>query len=340
MPLCPSPVSAKPPFVAPTCLADPVRDRFRMVFDGVSQVMLPFCFGEQTVGGVLMDASSAAGREMLDVPEAAGFLAAVLNSSVSRMIELERAERSRQVLASANLRLQDRAFERSESRTLATIAELAAGAAHEMNTPLAVISGRAQLLAGQVGDSQQRSELETIDDHAKRCSRIISDLVEFAKPAAPKPRLVTLKTWFADARDRWVADHPLLVDRLMIDVADATPTVWCDGDQLAGILDAIVANAAAAVSSQNGVVQINSACGASDDMVVMSIADDGCGMSGEVLTHACDPFYSHRPAGRGRGLGLSTARRLAENNGGLLRIESQEEVGTTVYVELPARAPG
>jgi len=331
--------SARRAFIEPNRLADPVRDRFRMVFGSASQVMLPFYSGGQTVGGVLINATSAVGQQMLEAAEARGFLVSVLDSSVSRMIERERADRSRRALALANLTLQDRMFERHESRMLAAIAELAAGAAHEMNTPLAVISGRAQLLAAKVEDSQQRSELVTIDDHAKQCSQIISDLVEFAKPASPKSGLVTLKTWFAVARERWLQDHPWLRGRLTTSVADATPTVWCDGDQLASILDAIVANAAAAVSSKNGMVQINSAFGASDEIVVMSIADDGCGMSDEVFAHACDPFYSHRTAGRGRGMGLSTARRLAELNSGRLYIESQERVGTTVYVELPARAP-
>ena len=69
------------------------------------------------------------------------------------------------------------------------------------------------------------------------------------------------------------------------------------------------------------------------------IEDNGCGMSGEVLERAVDPFFSSRPAGRGRGLGLSRAYRLAELNGGRLWLESTPNVGTKVTLELPARPP-
>jgi signal transduction histidine kinase len=73
--------------------------------------------------------------------------------------------------------------------------------------------------------------------------------------------------------------------------------------------------------------------------VRLEIGDNGPGMTRDVLEHAFDPFFSSRPAGRGRGLGLSRAYRLVEINGGKLWLESIPQKGTTVFIELPARAP-
>ena len=73
-----------------------------------------------------------------------------------------------------------------------------------------------------------------------------------------------------------------------------------------------------------------------DERIVVKIHDIGCGMTPEVSERAMDPFFSHRSAGRGRGLGLSRAVRYAEINGGRIRLSSSLNQGTTVIVELPA----
>ena len=86
-------------------------------------------------------------------------------------------------------------------------------------------------------------------------------------------------------------------------------------------------------------MKVNSPSRTSDETVRILIEDNGIGMSRDVLEHAVDPFFSSRPAGRGRGLGLSQAARLAEINGGRLWLESILGTGTTVTVELPTHPP-
>ena len=80
-------------------------------------------------------------------------------------------------------------------------------------------------------------------------------------------------------------------------------------------------------------------CGrqAADDMVVIAVRDNGCGMSPEVLKKAFDPFYSHRAAGRGRGMGLPQAWRMVELNGGRIWFDSSVGAGTTAWLSLPCR---
>ncbi len=126
---------------------------------------------------------------------------------------------------------------------------------------------------------------------------------------------------------------------MTLSAADAEATVYADPDQLREILDAVITNAVEAGESETLRVQVNSPSRLTDETVRIVIEDNGVGMSPDVLDHAFDPFFSHRPAGRGRGLGLSRAYRLADINGGRLWIESTRNVGTTVTIELPARAP-
>jgi signal transduction histidine kinase len=137
----------------------------------------------------------------------------------------------------------------------------------------------------------------------------------------------------------WRGSLGLGDEQLTLDLADARATVYADGNQLREMIDAVLTNAVEATDPETARLQINSPSRASDETVRIVVKDNGVGMTPEVLEHALDPFFSHRPAGRGRGLGLSRAYRLAEIHGGRLWLESTPNVGTTVTLELPARAP-
>jgi len=167
----------------------------------------------------------------------------------------------------------------------------------------------------------------------------VLDLMSFAKPEPPQPILQPMATVFEQLLQYWGEASSLPADRLCAGECDAGLTVFVDTEQLREILVATLANAIGACDPQTGCVQVNSPSRASDETVRIVVADNGAGMSPEVLEHAFDPFYSNRPAGRGRGLGLSRAYRLAEINGGRLWIDSTPNVGTTVTIELPSRAP-
>jgi len=126
-------------------------------------------------------------------------------------------------------------------------------------------------------------------------------------------------------------------ERITVSVADSDTTIFADPIHVRDILDAVIRNAVEAGGADSVHVQINSLSRQSDETVRIVVEDDGPGMSRSVLARALDPFFSHRPAGRGRGLGLSRAYRLAEINHGRLRIDSVPDHGTKVTIELPAR---
>jgi len=228
------------------------------------------------------------------------------------------------------------------SESLERVANLAAGAAHEINNPLAIIAGRAQMLRADAQDERDHSNLDLIIAQARRAGDIVSQLMDYAKPPAPRPVSVGLLDWAKRLRQHWHRESGLALEQIQIDIDCPELTVFVDERQLWNACGAIIANAIDALSlDEHGAnefanIQINSPSTRTDDTIVMAIRDNGRGMSPDVREHALDPFFSHRAAGRGRGLGLSLAARTIEINGGRLWIESAEGEGTVVYLSLPS----
>lgn len=324
-------LAAPPPCVRPLC------ERFHEFFGDDPLWMLSFVHANTCVGGVMVstkqeqvDRHNVAEAELEALSQAFGLAAA---TAITRAA----AQRLNEELAEVNRRLHDAQAELLRTRSLTMIAEMAAGAAHELNNPLAVISGRAQLLVRQCPDDTQRRALEIIQQHCTRATEIVTELMEFAKPDPPRPVNVPLAPWAEDLRRKWLERSSLRPDRFVLEISDPGVTVRVDPSQLNLVFEAIISNALDATAGRGDArVVINSASTTSDDTVVVAVEDNGVGMEPDVLEHALDPFFSHRPAGRGRGLGLSRAARLVETNGGRLWLDSAPGQGTTVFVELPS----
>jgi len=223
------------------------------------------------------------------------------------------------------------------SRSVSMISEVAAGAAHEINNPLAVISGRAQMELARADDPKLTKSLQSIVEQADRTSGIIMELVAFAKPAKPDPCLRRLDELLVPDLQHWQARSALISHQMRVGFLDPELSVMVDKDDFLHIIDALLENALSAMDSKSAVLQINSPSRPSDEQTRIVIEDNGVGMDARVLAHAVTPFFSNRTAGRGRGLGLSRAYGLAEVNGGTLWLESSPNVGTRAIVALPAR---
>jgi len=207
-----------------------------------------------------------------------------------------------------------------------------------LNNPLAVISGRAQMAKGLMHDPEPLRALEIVEEQCNRATAIVRDLMRFAKPETPNPESIRVREGLERLCQYWRKRFQLSSDRLCAHVADQSAAIFVDPVQWGEALTEIIANAVFACRPDNTRIQINSESRRSDDTIRITIEDNGTGMSNEVLVHAADPFFSNRPAGRGRGLGLSLAVRLIEINGGTLRLDSIRGTGTSVTIELPSRA--
>jgi len=214
---------------------------------------------------------------------------------------------------------------------------MAAGAAHEINNPLAIISGRAQQLAMDEKDPARRETLQAIVHQAGRASDIIGELREFASPARPEWQVVDpvalAEGVAADLRER--IRKP--VANLQVEAAADCPAIRVDPEQVADALGEVVQNAIDACTQEQAIT-LSVQVPAGRQAVRFVVADKGPGMSAKTRQRALDPFYSGREAGRRRGLGLPRAYRTVQANGGQMALESVPGQGTTVRMTFRAFA--
>ena len=219
------------------------------------------------------------------------------------------------------------------SARLEAMRELAYGAGHEINNPLANIAARAQALLYGEHDPERQRRLATIVDQAFRARDMIGGLMVFARP--PKPNRVEvnlvelLRSVLASMEPR-AEKHGV---RLTLNVSSDKDCVFVDRGQIEDSLRGILSNAIEAIP-HGGTVSIESVR-SHQGSFLLTVRDNGIGMDSETMARMFDPFFSGREAGRGIGLGLSKAFRLIEGNGGRLSIESRVQQGTIVSVHLP-----
>lgn len=281
------------------------------------------------------DSSSSLDRQLLHVLTstwAAAIHGAALQDASRRMAEhLAASNRS---LAEAQQRL-------AETESLARLGEMAAGAAHEMNNPLTVISGRAQLLASKLADSDAHAAAEAIVDASRHLSDLITALRLLSDPPTPDRRPVridgVIQEAIAQARQRTRAETPIEAHIPRETGGELGPSLapnaLIDKDMIVTALAEVLTNALQA--SNNTPITVRAHTTGPDRRLVLTVEDKGVGMSPRALQHAFDPFFSERPAGRGTGLGLTRARRLVELHGGEIFLQSRPGLGTTATINLP-----
>jgi len=290
------------------------------------------------IGGVVWGARAGEAQRLS--PQAAELTALAGGWSLAlRTAQIREESRTlSEQLAEANRQLHNAQNQLLRSRTLVTVGEMAAGAAHEMNNPLAVISGRAQLLASQLTDPKHKAAASAIAENAHRLSQIITDLMAFAKPVPPKPAPAALGELIEGAIQQAKALNQMGRRRIEVRL-DEIPPVLVDGQQIQSAVVEVLDNAIQATDENEGLVLVHAAHDAYSSRVALSISDNGCGMDERTAKQAFDPFFSSKPAGRRRGMGLAKALRWIESSGGTIRLESSEGHGTTVLILLPAVQP-
>jgi len=300
--------------------------------------LLTVTHDRQVVGGVLYESEADEPQRLAAELDELRALLASVGFAFGRANAAAAARRLADELAESNRRLQHVQHELARSRLLATITEMAAGAGHELNSPLTVISGRAQMLLSRSDDPEVRRSLQVIIDKAHECSGIVSELMDFARPRPPQLADVDASALLAEVRDAWVRQRGAPASLVRVDPSPtAAPglVVRADRAQLASVLRELISNAADAVPPEGGAITLRCGPAAVDDAVELVVADNGCGMSPATLQRAFDPFFSHRRAGRGRGLGLPRALRIVESHGGKIWLESRPGEGTTAHILLP-----
>jgi signal transduction histidine kinase len=227
---------------------------------------------------------------------------------------------------------------RLQEEKLTALAEFAAGAGHEINNPLAVILGQAQYLLGHEADwftpdleGEAKVALQKIVTQTRRIHGLLRDLMQFARPAPPVPAwhdlpalLLEVTATLAElASDRQVTVSP--------DVQPERLSVFVDANQTKTALTCLLRNAIEA-SPAGGMVRIVVRDRSHSDSLRIAIEDSGPGPDPAIRESLFDPFFSGRSAGRGRGLGLPTAWRLARQQGGDVHLDARKPGEPTRFV--------
>jgi len=225
-----------------------------------------------------------------------------------------------------------------EREKLAALKQFAYGLSHEINNPLTNIATRAQMLLVDEKDPDRRKALTTINAQAFRAFEMLADLMLFAHPPAPVISTFDLR----ELLQRLLAEHSAAAEQQKTSLQLASipaeiTTITGDRTQLAVAIAAMLKNALEAVKTSGEIrlsvlkTQLTGDRAATE----FSVADNGPGITPEVRRHLFDPFFSGREAGRGLGLGLSKAYRIAEMHGGELRVQSQLGQGATFSLLIP-----
>jgi two-component system NtrC family sensor kinase len=221
---------------------------------------------------------------------------------------------------------------------LSSIGLLAAGVAHEVNTPLAVISTYAQMLAKQVsGDDQKSKLLERIAKQTFRASEIVNSLLNFSRTSPAEYSDVDINRVLHETVA--LVGHQLMKAHVEVklNLTDELPVIKGNIGKLQQVFLNLVLNARDAMDG-GGVLSIESR--ATDDAVVVLVRDTGQGISPENLEKIYDPFFTTKVAKKGTGLGLSVTYGIVREHGGLIEVESEIGAGTLFHLEFPvARKP-
>ncbi|WP_034622008.1 sensor histidine kinase [Desulfovermiculus halophilus] len=232
--------------------------------------------------------------------------------------------------------------ELEHSQKLSSIGQMAAGVAHEINNPLAIINEKAGLMQDvleRTDDFRHKDKflglVASIIRSVERARGITYRLLGFARRLETHYEILDINQILREvlgflekeAEDRNV--------RIELDLAEELPKIHSDQGQLEQVFLNLISNALAAVQDHEGRIQIRT-WEINDNTLAMSIDDNGCGMSNETLRHIFEPFFTTKK-GYGTGLGLSITYGIIKKLGGDIKVASEEGVGSTFTVYLPVK---
>ena len=230
-----------------------------------------------------------------------------------------------------------------QASKLATMGELAASVAHELNNPLATISLHAEILVGQVSqDDANFQSLQVIEEEVERMGTLVGNLLVFSRRWHRQISTLDLSeelTKLLDFLQYHLRSHKIAI---VEDWQALLPTVEADRQQLRQVFLNLITNAGDAMEG-GGTLTVRSRLGAMSSgqpAVVVEFSDTGTGIRTEDLPRLWEPFFTTKPVGKGTGLGLAICRRAVDEHRGTIEIETAPGKGTTVRITLPATEEG
>ena len=223
---------------------------------------------------------------------------------------------------------------------LASLGQLSAGVAHEINNPLGLILGYTQfLIRNETEASGKIDDLRTIEKQTRNCKKIVEDLLNFARQTGTSKTRVNLRESMAAVID--VIRKQLELDNITIQAHydQDLPDLAGDAEKLKQVFMNLLINARQAIH-KNGRIVVSVGLDESGAHALVTMADDGPGIPEDIQEKIFDPFFTTKPTGQGTGLGLSVSYGIIEDHGGTIEVASARPSGTEFRIRLPLPAEG
>ncbi len=229
------------------------------------------------------------------------------------------------------------------SAQLASVGELAAGVAHEINNPINGIINYAQIILDDPADSDTPDLLTRIIKEGKRVASIVSNLLDFSRRREESPEEVSIQKIVHNCIE--LVNHQFKKDMILLDLQlpEDLPFAYCNAQQIQQVLLNLLSNARYALNKKYPNQDLNKKITLTGEQVSLkskeyirlTLTDHGTGIEHDLIDRLFDPFFSTKPKGEGTGLGLSISHGLILDNNGFLKITSKLGISTSLIVELP-----
>ncbi len=271
---------------------------------------------------------------------AAAILAGLAESEMCLPYAIAELQKTVNELSVSHDQLRSTQEQLMHNERLASMGQLAAGVAHELNNPLGVVLMYAHLVKDEVGaDSSLNKDLAVIAEQADRCKRIVSNLLDFAR----ENKVLLQSVCVDEFVDKAVASVPI-PDNVRVSLVREHRHTHCemDPEQLTQVMTNLIANACAAMADGGG---LTIATGEQNGHLVLSVQDTGHGIKPEHMPRLFQPFFTTKQLGKGTGLGLSVAYGIVKMHRGAITVESNDDpargpTGTKFTVTIPRAGRG
>ncbi len=224
-----------------------------------------------------------------------------------------------------------------QTEKIVSLGQLAAGVAHEINNPLGVILCHTALIKDDPGLSEEaRSDLKIIEKHAGNCRTIIADLLNFARQGKSIKELSSINSIVQDvvpiAANQFIQQN-ITVD---LDLDPQLPLLNVDVDKMKQVIFNLLLNSAHAIE-ENGYILIFTRYQKLQQSITLTVEDNGCGVSSEIVDKIFDPFFTTKTPGKGTGLGLSVSYGIIKDHNGDITVENVAKKGVRFIINLPVQ---
>jgi signal transduction histidine kinase len=226
------------------------------------------------------------------------------------------------------------------SEKMASIGQLAAGVAHEINNPLTGIMLYADMLLENMDDNDARKEdLEYILEDADRCKEIVKNLLVYSRQTNPKKEILMIND-LVNQSLALIRDQEIFMNiEIKKELSQVMMMIQGDRNQIHQVIINLIINAVDAMDKK-GSLTFRTYRNKEKRKVSLEIADTGCGIDKENISKVFDPFFTTKELGKGTGLGLSTTYGIIKEIGGQISVKDTGRNGTTFLIEFPLYTPG